>query len=82
MRVTVHVHPRSTRERRSWDGTRLELWVHSPPVDGAANSATVEGVARWLGIPRRRVHMVSGHTSRTKVLEIEGIDSLPPPDVA
>jgi len=82
MRVTVTVHPRSARERRSWDGTRLELWVRPPPVDGAANAATVEEVARWLGIPKRLLRIVSGHTSRTKILDIEGVDALPPPDVA
>jgi uncharacterized protein YggU (UPF0235/DUF167 family) len=56
------------------------LWIHEPPVDGAANEATVAEVARWLGIPRRLVHMVSGQTARTKVLDVEGIEALPPPD--
>jgi uncharacterized protein YggU (UPF0235/DUF167 family) len=63
-----------------WDGTRLELWLRQPPVDGAANAATVEGVARWLGVRRGNVRLVAGATARTKVLEIEGIGALPPPD--
>jgi len=42
IRVTVRVHPRAARQRQVWDGTRLELWIHQPPVDGAANEATVE----------------------------------------
>jgi uncharacterized protein len=78
--VTVRVHPRATRRRRTWDGTRIELWIHEPPVDGAANDAVVEEIARWLGVPRRSVHLVSGTTARTKILEIEGLDALPPPD--
>jgi uncharacterized protein len=79
-RITVRVHPRAARRRRLWDGTRLELWVRQTPVDGAANAATIDEVARWLGIPRHRLRLVSGQTSRTKVVEIEGIALLPPPD--
>jgi uncharacterized protein YggU (UPF0235/DUF167 family) len=66
--------------RRVWDGTYLELWIHQPPVDGAANAAVVDEVAQWLGVRRRRVRLVSGEISRTKVLEIEGPVTLPPPD--
>jgi hypothetical protein len=58
----------------------VELWLHEPPVDGAANAAVVEDIARWLGIPRRLVHLISGATARTKIIEIEGPVSLPPPD--
>jgi uncharacterized protein YggU (UPF0235/DUF167 family) len=65
-----------------WDGTRLELWIHEAPVDGAANAATVDDVATWLGVPRRLVRLVSGSTARTKVLEVEGVTALPPPDLA
>jgi uncharacterized protein YggU (UPF0235/DUF167 family) len=79
-RITVRVHPRASRRRRLWDGTCLELWLRQPPVDGAANAATVDEVARWLGIPRRRLRLVSGQTSRTKVVEIEGMALLPPAD--
>jgi len=81
IRITVRVHPRASRQRRVWDGARLELWIHEAPVDGAANAATVEDVAGWLGVPRRLVRLVSGATSRTKVLEVEGVSALPPPDV-
>jgi uncharacterized protein len=80
-RITVRVHPRASRRRRVWNGACLELWIGEPPVDGAANAATVDEVARWLAIPRRRVRLVSGQSSRTKVLEIDGDVALPPADV-
>ncbi|HEY5252388.1 MAG TPA: DUF167 domain-containing protein [Acidimicrobiales bacterium] len=79
--MTVHVHPRASHPRQVWDGTRLELWIHQPPVDGAANNATVDAVAGWLGLPRRTVSIVSGHASRTKVVAVEGVTALPPPDL-
>ena len=81
IRVTVRVHPRASRPHRVWDGSRLELWIRQPPVDGAANAATVDEVADWLGVPRRSVRIVSGHAARTKVVEIEGRPVVPPPDL-
>jgi len=64
-----------------WDGSRLELWIRQPPVDGAANAAVVVAVARWLGLAPRHVRLVSGASSRTKIVEIETTAALPPPDV-
>jgi uncharacterized protein len=80
IRITVRVHPRSSRPRRSWDGTCLELWISQAPVDGAANAAVVDQVAAWLGLRRHLVHLVSGHTARTKVLDVGDTAVLPPPD--
>lgn len=77
-RITVRVHPRSARPRRVWDGNVLELWVHEPPVDGAANEAVIKEVARWLGVHPRTVTIASGATTRTKVIEIDGVADLPP----
>jgi uncharacterized protein len=82
IRIAVRVHPRATHPHRVWDGSRLELWIRQPPVAGAANSATTDEVADWLGVPRRAVRIVSGHAARTKVVEIEGAPVLPPPDSA
>jgi len=47
--------------------------VAARPVDGAANDALLRLVADALGVPRRRVTLRSGVTSRAKVLEIEGV---------
>jgi hypothetical protein len=62
------------------DGSCLELWIRQAPVDGVANAATLAEVAEWLGVPRRRVRLVSGAAARVKILEIEGVAALPPPD--
>jgi uncharacterized protein YggU (UPF0235/DUF167 family) len=78
--LTVRVHPRAARERKIWDGTTLNLWVRQPPVHGDANAAIIDHVAQWLKVPRRCVRIVSGHTSRSKLLGIEGVATLPPSD--
>ena len=45
----------------------------APPVDGKANDECVRFFAELAGVPRSRVRIVMGLTSRTKVVEIEGV---------
>ncbi|MGA2270190.1 MAG: DUF167 domain-containing protein [Bryobacteraceae bacterium] len=73
-RLTVKVHPRA---RRSAVTGRLgEAWkldLAAPPVEGKANEECVRFLAELAGVPRARVRIVTGLTSRTKVVEIEGV---------
>jgi uncharacterized protein (TIGR00251 family) len=73
-RFTVKVHPRA---RRSAVTGRLgEAWkldLTAPPVEGKANEECVRFLAELVGVPRARVRIVTGLTSRTKVVEIEGV---------
>jgi uncharacterized protein len=74
-RLTVKVHPRA---KRSGIAGRLgEAWkldLAAPPVDGKANDECVRFFAELVDVPRARVRIVMGATSRTKVVEIEGIE--------
>jgi uncharacterized protein YggU (UPF0235/DUF167 family) len=47
--------------------------VTAPPVRGAANEALVRLLAKALRIGRSRVLIVRGATSRTKVVDVEGL---------
>ena len=74
-RVTVKAHPRA---RRSAIAGRLggawKLDLAAPPSDGRANEECVRFFSELAGVPRNRVRIVLGATSRTKVVEIEGVD--------
>lgn len=73
-RVTVKVHPRARRSGitgRLGDAWKLDL--AAPPVDGKANEECVRFFAELAGVPRSRVHIVTGATSRLKVVEVEGV---------
>ena len=73
LRVGVHVQPRASRsEIVGVHGAALKVRLQAPPVEGAANDALVTLLAERLGVPRRSVRVVSGATSRTKTVEIEG----------
>jgi uncharacterized protein (TIGR00251 family) len=73
-RLTVKVHPRAKRSGfagRLGDAWKLDL--AAPPVDGKANDECVRYLAEWAGVARSQVHIVTGATSRRKVVEIEGM---------
>lgn len=53
----------------SYDGA-LVVKVNARAVEGAATEAVLRAVAEALGVRRREVSLVSGATSRTKVLEV------------
>lgn len=54
-------------------GGELHVWVNAPPVDGEANAKVVEALAELHRIPKSAVRLASGHTSNTKVFELDGL---------
>ena len=77
--LKILLTPRASRSRviGEHDGY-LKIAVVSPPVDGEANQALVNFLAKKLRIPKGAVILVDGHRSRRKLLEI---DSLSPGDI-
>ncbi len=73
-RLTVKVHPRAKRTALTGRyGDAWKLGLAAPPVDGKANEECVRFFAEFAGVPRARVRILMGLTSRTKVVEIEGV---------
>ena len=76
VRFRVRLQPRASRnEIAGTHGGALRVRLHAPPVDGAANEALVAFLAERLAVPRRGVRIVTGATSRTKMIEVEGVTS-------
>jgi uncharacterized protein len=69
--LDILVQPRASRAKIGpmHDG-RLKIAVTAPPVDGEANAAVIELVARRLGIARGDVEVIAGASSRRKTLRI------------
>jgi uncharacterized protein len=51
----------------------IKIRIAAPAVENAANEALVDFVAAALGVSKRSVRIVSGRTSRRKVLAIDGV---------
>jgi len=73
MTVLVRVHPSARRPRTEQREDALHVWVNAPPVDGKANLAATEAIAALFNVPKSCVCLVSGHASKTKVFEIQGL---------
>jgi len=55
-------------------GQELKIKISSPPVDGAANQALIEFLADLTGVRKSNIEIISGHTTRSKLVEIRGLD--------
>jgi uncharacterized protein len=56
------------------DAAQLKIAVQAPPVEGRANDALIDFLAKTLDIPKRSVELVSGELSRSKVFLLRGVD--------
>ena len=75
VRFAVRVQPRGSREAvEGVHGGALKVRLTAPPVDGAANEALVALLSMLLRVPKRDVSIVSGLTSRSKQVEVRGVD--------
>ena len=71
-RVAIRVRPGASRTRVGGAlGDRLVVAVGARAVDGAATEAALGAVARAFGVRRRSVVLVTGATSRDKVVEVD-----------
>jgi uncharacterized protein (TIGR00251 family) len=52
---------------------RLKLRVMAPPVEGAANAAVLEFLAKKLGVAKNKVHLIRGEQSRLKDFLVQGL---------
>jgi uncharacterized protein len=74
VRFDVRVQPRASRSEivGEQEGA-LRVRIAAPPVDGAANEALIELLAKALRVAKRDVKIVQGAASRRKVVEVDGV---------
>ena len=77
MKLAVRVIPNARRTEFSGrrDG-EVVLRLNAPAVEGKANRAAVEFIAKYFGIARSRVTLLNGEKTRHKVFELEGVEQI------
>jgi uncharacterized protein len=56
-------------------GDAWKLRVNAPPERGKANEATLELLARTLGVDQADLRLVNGHGARDKTVEVSGLSA-------
>ncbi len=75
--LKIKVEPRSSRSFIvGMYGDSLKVKLTSAPVDGKANKELIALLAKELSIKKKDVEILSGETSKNKVVKIFGVKSL------
>jgi uncharacterized protein (TIGR00251 family) len=70
----VKVHPRAKKNAITGElGDALKVSLTAPPIDGKANEACTEFLAKLLKVRRSSVTIASGQSSRKKVIRAAGV---------
>jgi uncharacterized protein (TIGR00251 family) len=70
----VKVHPRARKNAITGVlGDALKLALIAPPIEGRANEACTELVAKFLNVPRSSVTIAAGESSRQKLIRVAGV---------
>ena len=68
--IAVRVTPKASRDRILVDDDAIRVYVTTVPEDGKANKAVVKLLSKALGVPKTRLDLIRGATSRDKVFRI------------
>ncbi|HWI54707.1 MAG TPA: DUF167 domain-containing protein [Desulfobacteria bacterium] len=72
--LKIKVQPRASRNKIAGQiGDALKVMLTAPPVDGEANAACIDFFSDLLGVPKRDIEILTGHTGRNKLVKIYGL---------
>ncbi|GAB6078754.1 DUF167 domain-containing protein [Hydrogenobaculum acidophilum] len=69
LRVKVKPNSKNVSVERIEDGF-LKVCLKSPPIDGKANDELVDVLSDFLDIPKSKIFIKTGKTSKEKLIEI------------
>jgi len=74
VKISLRVYPGASRNEvvGFTDGV-LRVKVSAPPIRGKANRELITFLSQLLGVGKGRVDIIKGHTTRNKVVAIDGL---------
>ncbi len=75
--IKIKVEPRSSKSAIVGAyGDALKIKLTSPPVEGKANKELIDLLSKELKIPKKDIEIISGQSSKNKVVRIIGINKI------
>jgi len=67
--LRLRIQPRASRDEIvGLHGEDLKVRISAPPVDSAANDSLIKYLSKQLDMPKSKVQLVKGQTSRNKTI--------------
>ncbi|HLE73229.1 MAG TPA: DUF167 domain-containing protein [Anaerolineales bacterium] len=75
--LAIRVTPRASRDEiiEVLADQTIKIRLSAPPVEGKANEALIEFLAKVLSVPRGRIEIIAGQTGRDKLVSILDMES-------
>lgn len=74
--LAIKVVPRASKNQIvGIEGDALKIRLNAPPVEGKANDALIECLAKELGIARTQIEIIAGQSARRKIVRLRGISA-------
>jgi len=71
MKINVIAHPNSKKPRTEEDLlSTLHVYVNEPPLEGKANKAVIDSIAKYFNVKKNQVRLISGEKTKHKTFEI------------
>ncbi len=75
-KLRLRVQPRAKKDEvAGLVGDAIRVRVSAPAIEGRANEAVIELLAKTLKVRKGQIRLLRGATSHDKVVSIEGIDT-------
>lgn len=72
--LKIRVTPKSSKNSViGWENETLKLKIAAVPEKGAANKETIKFLSEILDIPKSKIEITAGESSRNKTVHLEGI---------
>ena len=70
MQITVHVIPRARQNSITIEQNgSFRVHTTAVPVNGAANTAVIKMMSKYLDVPKSQIKVIRGETGHDKVIE-------------
>ncbi|MEW8404019.1 MAG: DUF167 family protein [Candidatus Thiodiazotropha taylori] len=77
--LRLRIQPKASRDRfiGPYGDNQYKVSITAPPVDGQANERLLNFIAKAFDLPRSRIELLSGESSRSKCLKLKSPGRLP-----